>query len=146
MVEKRSARLPVYRPKPLGTGDEFLDRVSLGGVKTYTVAADKKSPLDNPLISVVMTGSAPSRQPYDFYDPPNPRNIIELNPGVRPGVKDHKFCINCGDWVKRDKFSEDKRNKDGLRSWCKACRNEQERKHYWLRKMQLIEERIPKAA
>jgi hypothetical protein len=44
--------------------------------------------------------------------------------------KDEKFCINCGEWRKHNRYSPDKRNHDGLHSWCKFCRAEHARGIY----------------
>ncbi len=44
------------------------------------------------------------------------------------------FCSNCGEWRLKNRFSQDKRNHNGLHSWCKACRADHERRMYWERK------------
>ena len=131
MVGKRSARLPVYRPKPLGDGDEFLDRVSLGGVKTVSVGGEDRH---NPTISIVQTGRSIKRQPRDMYNPPNVIDIFDINPNIRMIPAGKKWCSACGDWVDRKGFSEDPRNHDGLQSHCKSCRAEHARKIYWAAK------------
>lgn len=42
-----------------------------------------------------------------------------------------KFCGQCGDWVNKAGFSPKKDTYDGLRSICKTCHAENERKRYW---------------
>lgn len=44
------------------------------------------------------------------------------------------WCSHCGEWRLKDRFSPDKRNRNGLHVWCKTCRNDHERKMYWSKK------------
>ena len=131
MSAARKARTFVYRPKPLGNGDEFLDRVSLGGVKPVQVGSQDTH---NPEISVIQTGRSIRRQPRDMYNPPNIIDIFDINPNIRMIPAGKKWCSACGDWVDRKGFSEDRRNHDGLQSHCKSCRAEHARKMYWAAK------------
>lgn len=45
-----------------------------------------------------------------------------------------KYCINCGDWRNKNRFTPDKRNRDGLHSWCNFCRADQARGLYLLKR------------
>lgn len=56
-----------------------------------------------------------------------------------PGMK---YCINCTEWMKLNRFSPDARHRDGLQSWCKFCRAEHARGVYLSHKV----ERLPRAA
>lgn len=47
-----------------------------------------------------------------------------------PKERTEKYCSCCKQDKRRDEFSEDTRNVDGLRSHCKACRAEGERNRY----------------
>ncbi len=131
MAAQRKARPYVYRPKPLGDGDEFLDRVSLGGVKTVQIGSEDRI---NPTFSVIQTGRSIKRQPRDLYNPPNVIDIFDLNPGIKMIPPGKKWCSTCGEWVKVEGYSPDKRNRDGLHSSCKMCRAEHARKIYWAAK------------
>ena len=121
----------VHRPKPLGNNDKFLDRVTLAGVKPVAVGSEDRH---NPQISIVQVQHSSSRQPRDMQNPPNIIDIYELNPYIKPAPPNSKYCINCGEWRGKDRFSPDSRARDGLHSWCKMCRNEQARRIYWAAK------------
>jgi 5-methylcytosine-specific restriction endonuclease McrA len=41
-----------------------------------------------------------------------------------------KACYKCNEWKPLEKFPADKRQKDGRRSYCKACRNKRTREIY----------------
>ena len=41
-----------------------------------------------------------------------------------------KKCRKCKKWKLKEEFSADKRNKDGLHSYCKACRNKYAKEKY----------------
>ena len=51
-------------------------------------------------------------------------------PVIKAPPKGKKFCSCCGDWVKREGFSPDERNRDGLQSHCRDCQNEHQRRIY----------------
>jgi len=51
-----------------------------------------------------------------------------------PQMRFQKWCSDCGEWVDRWRFGTDKRNTDGLRSYCDPCENRRQRRHYYLRK------------
>jgi hypothetical protein len=136
---KRKPRLPVLvRPKPLGKGDEFSDRVTLGTtthiVEAYVFARAGEKPEDNPEISVIMSGRAPKRQPFDFYNPPSPKNIIELNPGIKLAPPGQKWCSVKDHWVDKSGFTKKDDAFDGLHPYCQDCRNAYKRQMYWLKK------------
>lgn len=39
-----------------------------------------------------------------------------------------KICKHCGQWKKDDEFRRNRRNRDGLSSWCAECHNEATRR------------------
>lgn len=43
----------------------------------------------------------------------------------------HKWCGTCGDVRRKDRFTADRRNRDGLHSTCNYCRAEHSRRMYW---------------
>lgn len=47
----------------------------------------------------------------------------------RPVPLGMKYCSDCGEWRALDKFSPDKRNRDGKQSYCKACQAERMRRY-----------------
>ena len=117
MSAQRKAYPGGYRPKSNGDKGKFVDYVSRAKVKPTAVGS-----------SVVTVQMGSNRQPIDRVTVPK---IVPFYPEITLIPKDSKFCINCGDWVKRDGFSPDKRSRDGLHTWCKSCRNEQARRIYW---------------
>lgn len=71
-----------------------------------------------------------------LLDAPIPRKSGVI---IYPNKPGYKFCGNCGEWVDRLNFTEDKRpegqrNRDGLLSWCKPCRARHAKRLYWLQK------------
>ena len=42
-----------------------------------------------------------------------------------------EWCSHCGEWRLKDRFSPDKRNRNGLDTICKYCRAEHKREIYW---------------
>lgn len=64
----------------------------------------------------------------------NGKDILSPVPTVRtPGQvlqRDGKKCRNCGQVHPYAAFSADKRNRDGLHSYCKSCRNDQRIRKY----------------
>lgn len=127
MSAKRKARLPV-RPKSNGDNGKFLDYVSRAGTKGVAVGVED---CHNPLMTVIQAQLGGSRVPRDYYDPPNVIDLWDVNPEIKTTPLGTKYCVNCGDFVMKEKFSPDKRSRDGLHTWCKACRNEQARRFYW---------------
>lgn len=134
MSAKRKSRLPV-RPKSNGDNGKYLDYVSRAGVKAVAVGSEDKH---NPLMTVVQAQLGGSRQPRDYYNPPNVIDIWELNPHINKIPQGKKWCSACGEWVDKVKFSEDQRNRDGLHSHCKVCRADHARRLYWLKKQDAV--------
>lgn len=126
MTEKRKPRLPVYEPEPSDFGDDYIDYVSMNGVKAYVTSTNGV----DPQTSIVQTGRGSQRQPYDLYAVPD-TTPASFEPEISLVPKGKKYCSGCGEWVKFEGFTEDKRNRDGLQSHCKSCHAAREREAYW---------------
>lgn len=49
---------------------------------------------------------------------------------IQPAQTGVKWCCHCGEWCIVELFAPDKRNFDGLTSWCADCRNAARRAGY----------------
>lgn len=130
MSAKRKARLPV-RPKSNGDNGKFLDYVSRAGTKGVAVGSED---CHNPEMVVIQAQLGGRREPRDFFNPPNVIDLFDLNPDIKKIPQGKKWCSACGEWVDKSKYSEDRRNRDGLQPHCKVCRAEHARRMYWLKK------------
>lgn len=58
------------------------------------------------------------------------RRELYLMVNARPVQTGVKWCCHCGEWCIVELFAPDKRNFDGLTSWCADCRNTARRAGY----------------
>ncbi len=56
------------------------------------------------------------------------RSLREFEPTIYEAHEGCAYCSGCGEWRLKSRFSPDKRKKNGLQTYCKQCRAEQERK------------------
>lgn len=57
-------------------------------------------------------------------------------------MKKTKVCKKCSRRKKVSQFGKQKACKDGLRSWCKKCYDEYNRKYYQVHRVKLLDKSI----
>lgn len=93
---------------------------------------------DNYEYATILQSCLVKRQPYYLDEFAKLRQEFKaFEPTIYHIPADCKYCGQCGEPRKRDRFSPDSRHKDGLKSNCKACCAENERRRYWLTKQQV---------
>lgn len=109
-----------------------LDKVT---TKVKTTAVFQGIFDGSPEYAVVMLSGYKRRQPVEANEWAHLiRSLKHFEPTIFEAPKDSKWCSNCGDWVSKRGFSPKKDSADGLHPWCKTCRNEHERRMYWMNK------------
>jgi hypothetical protein len=127
----RSVMIPQHR-----TIYELEQAVAAGELKTpfdpfpfAVVQASRLSPRD----PVAMDRQRPMKNIVDWFMPAVPTYTVNVN--GQSIVKARKWCSECDQWQKQEAFSVDKRNRDGLHTYCKSCRADKARVQYWEMKL-----------
>lgn len=102
----------VLEPEPKGSPD----RLTIAGVKAVNVFNDAGELSGAVQISHGMVSRAPK---LPASGQPDKKRRFETTP--YPNVPGYKWCSHCDEWVIKDGFGADNRNRDKLKSWCQEC-------------------------
>lgn len=109
------------------TPDIYLDKITLGGVSTIAVdqgggnfAFVQHSTTVNRMFQLRGGDLSDSKTKIT-------RRRLWMLDNIPAGLV---WCSGCGDWHLPSEFSPDKRNRNGLQSHCKTCRNKHSQMMY----------------
>ena len=110
--------------------DSMLDCVTLG---TKEIAVEQAGSW--PPYAMVVSSRVWPRDPRAHEETvKHMERLALLQLSIYDNHPDEKYCLQCGEWRKKTRYTADERNRDGLHSWCNFCRAEHARKMYWYAK------------